>query len=66
MNGLLAAIITACTAYSDWVRWQRETGLDSLEDEIDRLAAIGDAASLLRMERLGKRLKRKRQLISPV
>jgi hypothetical protein len=41
------------------VRWQREREVDQLEDEIDRLAAIGDAASKLRIERLAQRRKRK-------
>lgn len=61
MQALLAAIAAACTAYSSWVAWQRETEIDRIEDEIDRLAAIGDAASKLRMERLAKRLARKRE-----
>jgi hypothetical protein len=61
MSALLGAIIAACTAYSSWVSWQKDTEIDRIEDEIDRLAAIGDAASKLRLERLAKRLHRKRE-----
>lgn len=64
MNAFLAAITAACNAYSSWVAWQRETETDRIEDEIDKLAAIGDAASKLRLERLAKRLTRKRERIS--
>lgn len=59
MNALLVAIAAACNAYASWVAWQRETEIDRIEDEIDRLAAIGDAASKLRIERLAQRKKRK-------
>jgi hypothetical protein len=59
MNALLLAISAACNAYASWVQWQRETEIDRLEDEIDRLAAIGDVASKLRIERLAQRKKRK-------
>lgn len=60
MNALLAAIAAACNAYAAWVRWQLANELDALEDEIDRLAAIGDASSKLRLERLALRYQRKR------
>ena len=59
MNTLLVALAAACNAYASWVAWQRETEIDRIEDEIDRLAAIGDAASKLRIERLAQRKKRK-------
>lgn len=59
MNALLVAVAAACNAYASWVAWQRETEIDRIEDEIDRLAAIGDAASKLRIERLAQRKKRK-------
>ena len=55
----LPALTAALLAYVEWVRWQREREIDQLEDEIDRLAAIGDAASKLRIERLAQRRKRK-------
>jgi hypothetical protein len=66
MNALLGAITAACNAYSSWVAWQRETEVDRIEDEIDNLAAVGDAASKLRLERLAKRLSRKRERIGAI
>lgn len=62
MNALLVAITAACNAYSLSVSYAREHEIDQLEDEIDRFAAIGDASSKLRIERLSQRLKRKRSL----
>ena len=59
MNTLLVALAAACNAYASWVAWQRESEIDRIEDEIDRLAAIGDSASKLRIERLAQRKKRK-------
>lgn len=61
MNALLLAITAACNAYAAWVSYQREKEIDEIEDDIDRLAAIGDAASELRIERLSQRLRRKRK-----
>ncbi len=61
---LLTAITTACNAYAEWVLRQRETELDQIEDELDRLASIGDGPSKLRLERLSQRLQRKRTLRS--
>jgi len=66
MNVFLAAIIAACNAYSQYVLWLRETEIDRIEDEIDTLAAVGDAASKLRIERLAARKKRKLEQIKPV
>lgn len=45
------------------MRYTLETELDRIEDEIDALARIGDAASKLRIERLAKRLQRKRESV---
>ena len=59
----LLAITAAAQAYSAWVRWQQQTEIDRIEDEIDKLAGIGDAASKLRMERLSKRKQRKLEQI---
>jgi hypothetical protein len=59
MASLLAAIIAACNAYVVAVKLQRETEIDRIEDEIDKLASIGDAASKLRIERLAARKQRK-------
>jgi hypothetical protein len=65
-QSFLIALTAACTAYSACVRWQRETEIDRIEDEIDKLAAIGDAASKLRMERLAKRRQRKLEQVSAI
>lgn len=62
----LLAISAAAKAYAAWVDWQRETEIDRIEDEMDRLATIGDAASKLRLERLSKRRKRKLEQIGIV
>lgn len=59
LQAFIVALTAAAQAYSAWVRWQRETEIDRIEDEIDKLASIGDAASKLRMERLSKRKQRK-------
>lgn len=59
LQAFIIALTAAAQAYSAWVRWQRETEIDRIEDEIDKLASIGDAASKLRMERLSKRKQRK-------
>jgi hypothetical protein len=64
IHALLLSIKAAAEAYSAWVNMQRENEIDKIEDEIDRLAAIGNAASKLRMERLSQRLRRKREQIS--
>jgi len=66
MTALLAALTAALTAFTEWVRWQRETQIDRIEDEIDTLAAAGSPASKLRIERLAQRLKRKRESIGPL
>lgn len=61
-TALLQAFTAACNAYAQWVLRQHETELDQIEDELDRLASIGNGSSKLRMERLAQRLKRKRTL----
>lgn len=66
INTLLGAITAACLAYAKWVEWQRETQIDEIEDEMDQLAARGDAASKLRLERLHKRKLRKLESIGTV
>lgn len=65
-NSFLVAVIAACNAYAAYVKWQRETEIDKIEDEIDRLAANGDSASKLRIERLAKRRQRKVEQLSAV
>ena len=58
---ILAAITAALRAYVATVEWRQATEIDRLEDEIDALAANGSPAAKLRLERLGQRLKRKRE-----
>ena len=58
---LLSALNAALNAWVAWVQWRQETEIDRIEDEIDALAANGSPASKLRLERLGQRLKRKRE-----
>lgn len=65
-QSFILAITAAAQAYSAWVRWQRETEIDRIEDEIDKLAGVGDAASKLRMERLSKRKQRKLEHVSSI
>jgi CRISPR/Cas system-associated endoribonuclease Cas2 len=60
---IISAIAGLCNAYVAWVQYTLETELDRIEDEIDSLARNGDAASKLRIERLAKRLKFKRERI---
>lgn len=55
---LLTAFIAACKAYCLYVQLKRETRIDEIEDEIDNVAAIGDATSKLRTRRLLLRKKR--------
>ena len=69
MIPFLSALTAALTAFTEWVRWKRETYLESkieaLEDEMDTLAANGSPAAKLRMERISQRLKRCKQ-VGPV
>lgn len=49
----LQAIAAACNAYAEWVRWQRETTIDQIENEIDNIASsYDDATAKLRIKRL--------------
>ena len=66
MHNLLLAIIAACNAYAAWIKWQQETEIDQIEDEIDKLAAIGTPIAKLRIERLHVRKKRKCQQIGTI
>ncbi len=60
---LLTTINLALRAYILWVQSEVERELDTLEDEIDTLAANGSPASKLRIERLASRLARKRECV---
>lgn len=66
LSSFLSAVAAAANAYAEYVKWQREIEIDKIEDEIDKLAAIGDAASKLRMERLAKRKQRKVERLSTI
>lgn len=57
---LITTINLALRAYIMWVESGLERELDTIEDEIDTLAARGTPADKLRLERLAARLKRKR------
>lgn len=59
MIKLLTAALRAFVAHLDW---QQRNYIYELEDAIDELAADGDAAAKLRIERLAARLKRERTL----
>ena len=59
MIKLLTAALKAYVAHLDWLQRNYTYGL---EDEIDELASVGDAAAKLRIERLAQRLKRERTL----
>ena len=60
---LLTTINLALRAYILWVQSGVERELDTLEDEIDTLAANGSPAAKLRIERLAPRLARKRERV---
>ena len=66
IQSFISAITAAAHAYAAYVNWQRETEIDRIEDEIDKLASIGDPASKLRIERLHKRKQRKIEQIRNV
>lgn len=44
-----------------YLHYRRQKYVDEIEDEIDELARNGSASAKLRIERLGKRLKRERE-----
>jgi len=55
---LLSAALEAVVLY---LHYRRQKYVDEIEDEIDELARNGSASAKLRIERLGKRLKRERE-----
>lgn len=59
MIKLLTAALRAFVAH---LEWQQRNYIYELEDAIDELASVGDAAAKLRIERLAQRLKRERTL----
>ena len=68
--GVLKSFLIAATAYLKVLPALHLRGLykdlDSIEDEIYKLAFNGSAASELRMEQLAKRKKRCREQISAI
>ena len=60
---LITTINLALRAYILWVESSVDRELDTLEDEIDTLAANGSPAAKLRIERLSSRLAYKRKRI---
>lgn len=60
---LITTINLALRAYILWVESSVDRELDTLEDEIDTLAANGSPAAKLRIERLASRLARKRECV---
>ena len=44
-----------------YLHYRRQKYVDEIEDEIDELARNGSASAKLRIESLGKRLKRERE-----
>ena len=55
---LISAALEAVVLY---LHYRRQKYVDEIEDEIDELARNGSASAKLRIERLGKRLKRERE-----
>lgn len=66
LTAALNAFTTASHSLLTWIKWQQENEIDKIEDEIDTLAANGSSSSKLRIERLGKRIKRKSEQLSTV
>ena len=58
---LIGLISTALSSVVLYLQYKREKYIDDIEDEIDTLARNGSASAKLRIERLGKRLKRERE-----
>lgn len=55
---MIKLFTAALQAYVSYTNFKLRKYIDDLEDEIDSLASVGDAASILRIERLSKRIKR--------
>lgn len=59
VKAFITAVTAALNAYCAHLQWKRETYVDSIEDEIDKISATSDnAASKLRIKRLLVRKKR--------
>jgi len=61
VSAFIRLLTAALNAYIEHIRLKRDTRLDDLYDELDRLAADGSPASKLRIERIAQRIKRERE-----
>lgn len=64
INLFFIALTALMEQYGAYLKSKRENEIDAIEDEIDALAANGNSASKLRMERLAKRLGRKTEQLT--
>ena len=58
--GLVRLLSNALEAFVAFMEFKQRIYIDELEDKIDDLARDGSPAAKLRIDRLGKRLKRER------
>ena len=63
MKPFIRLLTAALNAYIEHIRLKRDTRLDDLYDELDRLAADGSPASKLRIERIAQRIQRERERV---
>ena len=61
MSAFIRLLTAALNAYIENIRLKRDSRLDDLYDELDRLAADGSPTSKLRIERVAQRIKRERE-----
>ena len=59
---MIKLLTAALRAFVANLEWKQRNYIYELEDAIDELAGVGDAAAKLRIERLARRLKRERTL----
>ncbi len=65
-KALLHAATAALNAYAAHINWKRETHIDEIEDEIDRLSGDLNAESKLYIRRLLLRKKRYLDIVGSV
>jgi hypothetical protein len=61
VSAFIRLLTAALNAYIENIRLKRDSRLDDLYDELDRLAADGSPTSKLRIERVAQRIKRERE-----
>jgi len=61
VSAFIRLLTAALNAYIEHIRLKRDSRLDDLYDELDRLAADGSPVSKLRIERVAQRIKRERE-----